>query len=68
MSTGENQHDADPFETDHWEFYVVPTSVINDECGDKFGRTKSLIKHNKASLASFNELKSEIDAALDVDS
>ena len=69
MSTGENQFDADPFETDHWEFYVVPTSVINRECGDNktisIGRIKSLVQQENKGAIRYEQLKSAIDTTLD---
>lgn len=69
LSMGENQLDADPFETDHWAFYVVPTSIINRECENNktisIGRIKSLLKQEKKGAVSFERLKSAIDEALD---
>ena len=69
LSTGENQHDADPFETDHWEFYVIPTLTINHECGDNksisIGRIKHLLKQGNKGAVPFDQLKSEIDATLE---
>ena len=73
LSIGENQLDADPFETDHWEFYVVPTSVINRECGDNktisIGRIKSLVKQGQKGPIKgpirYDQLKSAIDVVLD---
>lgn len=68
LNTGKNQNDADPFEMSHWEFYVVPTSIINRECGHNksitLGRLRS-ITPDKGKVI-FNQLKTAIDEALGV--
>ena len=35
LLNGENEEEAWPLEVSHWEFYIVPTSTINKECGDQ---------------------------------
>ena len=66
LNTGKTQIDADPFEMTHWEFYVVPTSVINDQCGHNksisLNRLKKLAQGG--GFVTFNKLKEAIDAAL----
>ena len=68
LNTGKNQNDADPFEMSHWKFYVVPTSIINRECGHNksitLGRLRS-ITPDKGKVI-FNQLKTAIDEALGV--
>ena len=66
LNTGKNQKDADPFEMSHWEFYVVPTSIINRECGNNksisLGRLREITKEQ--GKVPYNQLKSAIDKAL----
>lgn len=66
LNIGKNKRDADPFEMSHWEFYVVPTSIVNNECGDNksisLGRLKS-ITPDKGKVP-YCQLKTAIDEAL----
>lgn len=67
LSIGENQADADSFETDHWEFYVVPTAEINSKCGDNktisIGRIREFAKG-----VSYDQLRVAVDEALEASS
>ena len=70
LNTGKNKTDADPLVLEHWEFYVVPTSIINEQCKDNksigFGKVKKLAKQvNLEKGLSFKELKSFIDGLID---
>lgn len=66
LNTGKNQKDADPFEMRHWEFYVVPTCVINKECGNNksisLGRLRKITKEQ--GKVNYSQLKAAIDTAL----
>lgn len=66
LNTGKNKQDADPFEMSHWEFYVVPTSLINEKCGHNksitLGRLRSITP--KEGIVPFSGLKAAIDAAI----
>lgn len=66
LNTGKNQKDADPFEMSHWEFYVVPTSIINSICGHNksitLGRLRSITPEKDKVI--FSQLKTAIDEAL----
>ena len=64
LLTGENKDDAWPLEVSHWEFYVVPTTVINKECGNQ--KTVSLSRvQSFARAISYNQLKEAIDNCID---
>ena len=41
---GKTREEANPLILENWEFYVVPTSVINRECGDNQSISLSKIK------------------------
>jgi len=61
---GETKEEAWPLELSHWEFYVVPTSVINKECGDQ--KTVSLSRvQTFTDAVSYNEIRVAVDKALD---
>lgn len=66
LNTGKNRPDADPFEMSHWEFYVIPTSVINEQCGNglkiALGRVRSITDQKHG--IRYSELKAAVDAAL----
>ena len=66
LNTGKNKADADPFEMSHWEFYVVPTSVINSKCGSNktlsLGRLRQITKEK--GKVTYSQLKAAIDMAL----
>ena len=62
LNTGTNEEESYPLDMSNWEFYVVPTSVINDNCTPtqksiSLGKVRKLTK-----LTRYNELKSVIDA------
>ena len=62
LNTGNNEEDSYPLDMANWEFYVVPTKIINDNCTSE-QKTISLGKVRKlAPLTRFNELKNVIDA------
>ncbi len=69
FTKGKNKIDADPLKLEHWVFYVIPTSVINNKCGSN----KSITLRKVQSLSgmvdglSFSELKLHIDKLIDND-
>ena len=68
LNTGETKESSNPLELDHWRFWVVPTSVINTNCGDN--KTINLNRVAKLSGTplglSYDELRAAVDAALDL--
>ena len=65
LNTGETREASYPLDLNNWEFYVVPTSVINEKCGNNktisLGRIKSLGFIPKK----YNELRQEIDSVVE---
>ena len=62
LNTGINETESYPLDMANWEFYVVPTNVINDNCAPK-QKTISLGKVRKqAPLTRYEELKNVIDS------
>ena len=63
LLTGETAEEAWPLEVSHWQFYVVPTKVINKECGDQ--KTVSLSRvQTFTKPVDFKHLKEAIDSGL----
>ena len=62
LNTGNNEEDSYPLDMANWEFYVVPTSVINENCTPS-QKSISLGKVRKlAPLTKYEELKNVIDS------
>ncbi len=64
LLNGTTPEDAYPLEVSHWEFYVVPTAVINQECGDQKSVSLSRVQ-TFASPITYRELREEIEKAID---
>ena len=46
LNTGETRESSNPLNLNNWEFYIVPTTVINEKCGNNksisLGKIKGL--------------------------
>lgn len=65
LVNGETKETSNPLNLDNWDFYVVPTSFINKNCGDNKTISLGRIKTFGFSKIKFNEIKSEIDKIID---
>lgn len=64
LNTGETRETSNPLKLENWEFYVVPTSVINEQCGN--AKTISLPRLRKITKAlAYPEIKGTIDAIIE---
>lgn len=64
LNTGENKADSNPLQLEHWEFYVIPTSVINEKCSNQ--KTISLSRVRKMTeKVDYSRLKSKVDEVID---
>ena len=64
MNTGETKIDSNPLQLENWEFYVVPTSLINEKCGEQ--KTISLSRIGKmTNKVDYSQLKEKIDEVID---
>ena len=62
LNIGTNEEESYPLDMANWEFYVVPTSVINENCTPS-QKSISLGKVRKlAPLTKYEELKNVIDS------
>lgn len=65
LNTGMTRAESNPLQLEHWEFYIVPTDVINEECGD--GKSISLSRVRKMTNAvDYSQIKSVIDEIIDI--
>lgn len=51
-----------PLNLNNWEFYIVPTSVIDEKCGKNKTITLSRIKNMGYTPKRYNEIKETIDS------
>lgn len=63
LLNGTNEEEAWPLEVSHWEFFVVPTCVINEQCADQKTVSLSRVK-SFASSVSYNELREAVDKVI----
>ena len=66
LNIGENRKEANPLNLDNWEFYIVPTSFINKECGDNKTISIGRIRNMGVQAKLFHEIKAEIDSFIDM--
>lgn len=70
LNKGKNKQEADPLQLEHWEFYVIPTSVINKECGDNKSISLSKVKKLSKKVSGtdealpFDKLKDAVDKVI----
>ena len=53
---------ADPMKLEQWQFYVLPTSIIDEQCGDKQTLSLSALLSLSPIQCTYSELKSVMDA------
>ena len=64
LNTGNTKEESNPLNLDNWEFYVIPTKIINLKCGNN--KTISLNKVKKiTSQVKYCDLKNVIDRIID---
>ena len=64
LNTGETKEESNPMNIDSWEFYVVPTKVINEVCGGN--KSIGLNKVREISKqVSYDKIKETVDFIID---
>lgn len=64
LNKGETKETSNPLIVDNWEFYVVPTKVINEECGNN--KSIGLEKVRKLSeVIPYEKIKETIEAIIE---
>lgn len=66
LNTGETMEESYPLNLNNWEFYIVPTAVINEKCGKNKTISLSKIKSLGYSAVKYSEIKSAIDHFADL--
>ena len=51
----------DPLHLEQWKFYVLPTSILNEQCGEQKTLTLNALKALNPTEATYETLKSVID-------
>lgn len=65
LNTGYSRSESNPLNLNNWEFYVVPTSIINDLC--KNAKTISLSRLRKITKPiTYKQLKTKVDEVIDL--
>lgn len=63
LNTGETKEESNPLVLDNWRFWVVPTSTINQHCGNNktisLGRIKRITDQENGVV--YGQLKEEVD-------
>lgn len=60
LNTGNTKEESNPMNLNNWEFYIVPTSIINEKCGNN--KTITLGKVRKLTQkVSYDKIKENID-------
>ena len=67
LNTGRTMEESNPLDLVHWEFYVVPTSTINELCGDNKSLSLSRLRKiaGKEHGLSYAEIRVAVDAIID---
>ncbi len=61
---GTTRETANPLNLDNWEFYIVPTSLINEQCGKNKRINLNRIKKLGIKTSKYTNIKPEIDAII----
>ena len=64
LLNGNTAAEADPFNLDNWDFYIVPTAVINEKCGKNKTISLSRIQNLGYTATDFLHIKDAVDSAL----
>jgi len=64
LNTGTTKETSNPMNLNNWEFYIVPTSVINEKCKDGKSIGLNRIKKLGYSALSYSDIKNEINAII----
>lgn len=66
LNTGNTREESYPLNLNNWEFYVVPTEVIDDNCGNNKSISIGRIKKLGYVAKQYDEIKGAVDEIIDV--
>lgn len=61
VNNGKNQKESYPLNLDNWDFYIIPTKIINEQCGDAKSVSLGRLKNMGYSAKNYFEIRSEVD-------
>lgn len=61
LNTGYTKEDSYPLNLNNWEFYIVPTFVINEKCGDNKTISLNRIKSLGYTATPYDKIRAAID-------
>ncbi|MBO5476776.1 MAG: hypothetical protein J6A15_03360 [Clostridia bacterium] len=64
LNTGKDKETSNPMNINNWKFYIIPTAVINKQCGNNKTISLNRVK-NLAREVQYNEIKEVIDNIID---
>ena len=65
LNKGNTAEDSNPLNLNNWDFYTIPTSVINMKCGNQKTISLGRIRNLGYLPKRFDEIKSEVDRIID---
>ncbi len=65
LNNGNTKETSNPLELSNWEFYIIPTSVINEQCQNNKTVSLGRIRSMGFSHFEFGQIKAEIDRIID---
>jgi hypothetical protein len=66
LNIGNTKETSYPLDLNNWEFYIVPTYVINEQCGDNKSISLGRIKSLGFEALKYNQIKGRIDEIINV--
>lgn len=65
LINGETMETSNPLDLDNWEFYVVPTAFLNENCGRNKTISLGRIRSFGFEKIPYNQLKEKVDQLVD---
>ena len=66
LNIGNTKENSYPLDLNNWEFYIIPTSVINEKCGDNKSISLGRIKSLGFEALKYDGIKRRIDEIIDL--
>ena len=66
LNTGKTKEESYPLNLNNWEFYVVPTTFINEHCGDNKSISLNRLRSFGFAPLRYDEIKKAVDNIIDM--
>lgn len=66
LNIGDTKETSNPLNLNNWEFYIIPTAIINEKCGNNKSISLGRIKNLGYSAKRYDEIRAEIDSIIDL--